>query len=139
MIILDTNIVSALMRDPPDAVVLDWLDRQPRTSIWTTAITVLESKFGIGKLPPGKRRDILAREFDRVIVDDLESRVLNFDQASAEQTAALMLRRQAEGRPGDLRDSMIAGIALARRATLATRNVKHFSNADINLVNPGQS
>ncbi len=136
MIILDTNIVSVLMRDPPDAAVLNWLDRQPRTSIWTTAITVLESLFGIGKLSPGKRRDILAREFSRVIVDDLEGRILNFDQASAEQTAALMLRRQAEGRSGDLRDSMIAGIALARRATIATRNVKHFEDAGIDLVHP---
>jgi predicted nucleic acid-binding protein len=139
MIILDTNIVSALMRDPPDAIVLDWLDQQPRTSIWTTVITVLESQFGIGKLPAGRRRDILAREFDRVIIDDLEGRVLNFDQASAEQTAALMLRRQAEGRPGDLRDSMIAGIALARHATIVTRNIKHFKDAEISVVNPGQA
>lgn len=136
MIILDTNIVSVLMRDPPDAAVLNWLDRQPRTSIWTTAITVLESLFGIGKLSLGKRRDTLAREFSRVIVDNLEGRILNFDQASAEQTAALMVRRQAEGRSGDLRDSMIAGIALARRATIATRNVKHFEDAGIDLVNP---
>lgn len=83
----------------------------------------------------GRRRDALIREFERVISDDLQGRILAFDQPAAEQAAALMARRQAEGRSGELRDSMIAGIALARR-TLVTRNVKHFEEAGVDVVNP---
>jgi predicted nucleic acid-binding protein len=136
MIILDTNVVSALMRDPPDPAIIAWLDRQPPTLLWVTAITVLENRFGIARMPAGGRRDALAEAFERVIADDLEGRVLAFDSAAAEPTAALMARRQAEGRAGELRDSMIAGIALARRATLATRNVKHFDDAGLDIVDP---
>jgi predicted nucleic acid-binding protein len=136
VIILDTNVVSALMRDPPDPAIIAWLDRQPPTLLWVTAITVLENRFGIARMPAGGRRDALAEAFERVIADDLEGRVLAFDSAAAEPTAALMARRQAEGRAGELRDSMIAGIALARRATLATRNVKHFDDAGLDIVDP---
>ena len=139
MIILDTNVISALMRDPPDAAVLQWLDRQPLTSIWAKSITVLEIRFGIARMAAGRRRNALTREFERVIADDLEGRILAFDQAAAEYTAALMARRQAEGRSGELRDSMIAGIAIARRATLATHNLKHFNDAEINIIDPRNS
>ena len=136
MIILDTNVVSALMRDPPDPAVIAWLDRQPPPSMWVTAITVLETRFGIAIMAAGRRREALSEAFERVIAEDLEGRILAFDQAAAEATAALMARRQAEGRIGELRDSMIAGIALARRATLATRNVKHFDEAGLEIVDP---
>jgi predicted nucleic acid-binding protein len=139
MIILDTNVISALMRDPVDATVLGWLNRQSSTSVWTTAVTVLESRFGVARMVAGRRRDALTQSLDRVIADDLEGRILAFDQTAAEHTAILMARRQSEGRTGDLRDSMIAGIALARRATLATRNVKHFEDAGINIVDPGKT
>ena len=136
MIILDTNVVSALMRATPDAAVIAWLDRQPTTSLWITAITVLETRFGIARMPTGRRRDALADAFERVIAEDLDGRILAFDSAAAEPTAALMARRQAQGRAGELRDSMFAGIALARRARLATRNVKHFDDAGLDIVDP---
>lgn len=136
MIVLDTNVVSALMRDPAEGAVLAWLDRQPPTSMWVTAITVLESRFGIARMAAGRRRDAVTQAFERVIADDLEGRILPFDQVAAEHTAALMARRETEGRPGDLRDSMIAGIVLARRATLATRNVKHFEDAGFAIADP---
>jgi predicted nucleic acid-binding protein len=139
MIILDTNLVSALMRDPPDAAVLEWLDRQPRTSIWTSAITMLESRFGIARVAAGRRRDALTRQFEHVIAEDLEGRVLAFDEASAEHAARLMAQRQLGGRVSELRDNMIAGIAMARHATLATRNIKHFDDAGIDLVNPWEA
>ena len=138
MIILDANVVSALMRDPPDPAVIAWLDRQPPTSMWVTAITVLENRFGIAVMAAGRRREALSEAFERVIAEDLEGRVLAFDQAAAEPTAALMARRQVEGRTGELRDSMIAGIALARRATLATRNVKHLTTRALKLSTPGR-
>jgi predicted nucleic acid-binding protein len=136
MIILDSNVISALMREAPDVVVLAWLDRQPSHSIWTTAITVLENRFGLARLPQGRRRARLEAEFERIISEDLENRVLAFDCAAAERAAELMARQAGAGRPRELRDSMIAGIALARRASLATGNVKHFDDAGIDLVDP---
>jgi predicted nucleic acid-binding protein len=139
MIILDTNVVSALMQETPDGTVLDWLDQQPLKSVWTTAITVLESRFGLNKMAPGRRRAKLEDEFEQLISEDLEDRVLAFDYAAAEQTGALMARQAAKGRPMEFRDSMIAGIALARRATLATRNVRHFDDIGIDLVDPWQA
>ena len=136
MIILDTNVLSALMLERPDPAALNWLDRQPSSSVWTTAITVLENRLGIARMPAGRRRANLEREFERIISDDLENRVLSFDEAAAGHAAVLMARREANGHPRELRDSMIAGIALARRATLATRNVRHFDDAGIDLIDP---
>jgi len=136
MIILDTNVVSALMQEAVDTSVLHWLDRQPRTSIWTSAITVLEVRFGLEIMPQGRRRSARNEAFERLINEKLERRIAPFDAAAAEETAALMSVRQRRGEPRELRDSMIAGIALARRATLATRNVRHFDDTGIDLVDP---
>jgi predicted nucleic acid-binding protein len=134
VILLDTNVLSAFMRAPVDAVVRDWLDRQPRSSIWTTTITVFEVNFGLATLPQGRRRDALSQAFDVLINEELNRRVAVFDFAAAEQTAALVAARRRAGAQQDLRDSMIAGIALARRATLATRNTRHFADAGITLI-----
>jgi toxin FitB len=136
MIVLDTNVMSALMHERPDGTVVDWLDRQASTSMWTTAINVLEIRFGLARMPEGKRRVKLEQEFERILSDDLQSRILAFDQASAERTAALMARLEARGRTVDLRDGMIAGIVMTRSASLATRNVKHFADADIDVIDP---
>lgn len=136
MIILDTNVVSAVMREPADAAVLHWLDRQPRSSVWITAITVLEVRFGLEIMPDGRRREALSQAFGRLTEEKLEQRIAPFDAVAASETATLMGLRQRRGEPGDIRDSMIAGIALARRATLATRNVKHFDDAGIEITNP---
>jgi len=138
MIILDTNVISALMREPVDSAVLRWLDQQPRTSVWITAITTLEIRFGLEVMADGRRK--LAREeaFKRLLDEMLERRIASFDAAAAQETAVLMRARQHRGAPRDLRDSMIAGIALARRAILATHNVKHFDDAGIEVVNPSR-
>ena len=136
MIVLDTNVVSALMADSPDAAVVDWFDRQPAESIWTTAITVFEVRLGIAGLPAGKRRTALQSEFEKVLAEDIEHRVLDFDSAAAVEAAALAAERERRGRPIDVRDTFIAGIAVARRATLATRNVRHFSDLPVPVVSP---
>jgi len=135
MIILDTNVLSALMRETPDENVLAWLDRQPRTSVWTSSITVLEINFGLQIMAGGRRRSALQQAFDRV-VDAIGGRVAAFDAAAARRAGDLMALRQRKGRPGDLRDTMIAGIALARHASLATRNTAHFQDAQVSLINP---
>jgi hypothetical protein len=134
MIILDTDVLSELMRR--DDGVVGWLDRQPATSIWTTAINVLEIRYGLAILPQGRRRSMQLNEFERLVVDDLENRVLVFDARAAEHTATLMANRQFAGRPRELRDTMIAGIALSQRATLATRNLRHFDDLEVPVLNP---
>jgi predicted nucleic acid-binding protein len=136
MILLDTNVLSALMRQKPDAEVIQWLDRQPRTSIWTTAITVFEVRFGLQTMESGKRRSLLIAAFDRLLNETIELRIANFDSAAAQQASDLMAARQKKGRSGELRDTMIAGIALASHGTLATRNVKHFEDIAPSVVNP---
>lgn len=136
MIVLDTNVLSALMRQEPEKAVIDWLDRQPWTSVWTTSITILEIRFGLQTLPLGKRRSYLVDTFERVILEKLEQRIAAFDHAAADQAADVMASRKKKGRPADLRDTMIAGIVLAHGAALATRNVQHFSDLTLNIVNP---
>jgi predicted nucleic acid-binding protein len=136
MIILDTNVLSALMRTSPDPPVVAWLDRQPAESVWITTITVFETRFGLALLPAGKRRRALESAFTRLLTDDLEERVLDFDVPAAAAAASLAGSRQKAGRPVDFRDALIAGIAQARRAMLATRNVRQFQDFGIQLVDP---
>ena len=135
MIILDTNVLSALMLQTPDQSVIAWLDKQSRTSVWTTSITVLEIRFGLQIMAAGKRRSTLIHAFE-ILLEKIGNRVVPFDVAAAQQSADLMASRHKKGRPGDLRDTMIAGIVLAQRATLATRNTMHFEDISVPLVNP---
>ena len=139
MIILDTNVLSALMRQTPDAPVVAWLDRQPAESVWITSITLFEARLGLALLPKGRRRRTLEAAFARLLEEDLENRVLDFDSAAATEAALLAAQRQKTGRPVDMRDTQIAGIALARRATLATRNVRHFQDLNVPVVDPWET
>jgi toxin FitB len=135
MIILDTNVLSALMRRTPDTDVIEWLNKQPRTSVWTSSINILEIRFGLQILPVGKRRSFLIRTFETVL-DLIEERVASFNADAALQAGDLMAFRQKKGMPIDLRDAMIAGIVLERHATLATRNTTHFEGISVSIVNP---
>jgi len=136
MIILDTDVLSDLMRQAGDPAVVGWLDRQSRFSVWTTSITILEIRFGIALLPFGARRTQLENAFERTVAEKIEERIVPFDTSAAEATAILMADRRQAGRQGELRDTMIAGIAIARRATLATRNRRHFDDLSVPVVNP---
>ncbi len=136
MIILDTNVLSALMRTAPDAAVVHWLDGQPAESIWITSITLFETRLGLALLPKGRRRQSLEVAFGKLLEEDLENRVLDFDRDAAIDAAALAAARQKAGRTVDLRDTQIAGIALARRATVATRNVRHFHDLNVPVIDP---
>ncbi len=135
MIILDTNVLSALMRQVPDKRVVAWLDRQPRTSIWTTSVTILEIRFGLQIMAGRKRRSALAQTFE-VVLDTIGHRVAPFDMVAAQEAGDLMASRHKKGRPGELRDTMIAGIVLAQHAALATRNTMHFDDVLVPLVDP---
>ena len=135
MIILDTNVLSALMREIPDTKVITWLDAQSRTSIWTSSVTVLEIRFGLQIMATGKKRSLLSQALERLL-EGIGHRIAAFDDAAAAQAASLMASRQRRGRPVELRDTMIAGIVLAHHASLATRNVAHFEDLTVRVVNP---
>ena len=135
MIILDTNVLSALMRDVPDRKVVSWLDRQPQGSIWTTSITVLELQAGLRMMPTDLERAAVAEKFERIL-DSIYHRIAVLGEEAARLSADLTALRQKKGGAGDLRDSMIAGIVLAHHATLATRNVTFFSDIAAKVVNP---
>jgi toxin FitB len=135
MIVLDRNVLSTLMRQSPDAKVVAWLDKQPRTSIWTTPVTILEIRFGLQIMATGKRRTLLLETFETVL-EKMGRRIAPFDDAAAVQAADLMASRQRKGRSVDLRDTMIARIAVARHAILATRNVFYFEDLSVPVVNP---
>ena len=136
MIVIDTNVLSALMREVPEQAVVEWLDRQAAESIWITSITLFEARLGLALLPKGRRRKALESAFDKLLVEDLEGRVLDFDRPAAEAAAQLAAGRQRTGHTIDMRDTQIAGIVIARRANLATRNVRHFSDLDVDVINP---
>jgi toxin FitB len=139
MIILDTSVLSALMSRAPNELVIEWLDRQPRTSIWTTSVTDLEIRFGLQIMPAGRRRAALMQAFETMLEHKIERRIAPFDAAAAQQAGDLMAIRYGAGRPGELRDTMIAGIALACQASLATRNTSHFDDLSIPVINPWSS
>ena len=136
MILLDTNVISALMRRDVEPIVVAWIDSQPPESIWTTAITVFEIRFELETLAAGRRRRSLEDAFTQALEQDFERRVLAFDQAAAEAAAGIAARQRRAGRPVEIRDVEIAGIAAARKATLATRNIRHFADLGISLVDP---
>ena len=136
MIILDTNVLSALMLREPDLVVVSWLDRQTADSIWITSITVFEIRFGLALLPSGKRRRSLEEAFARSVEEDFEGRVLPFEEEAARSAADLGAKRRSAGRPMDFRDIEIAGIAASKGATLATGNIRDFEGLGVGLIDP---
>jgi predicted nucleic acid-binding protein len=139
MIILDTNVLSGLMRSTPDPPVVRWLDEQPAPSLWTTSVTLFEVRHGLLSLPAGRRRTQLQDAFEQLLRHDLEGRVLDFDAEASAAAAEIAARNRASGRPVDVRDVLIAGIARSRRAALATRNARHFEGTGVELVDPWAS
>ncbi len=139
MIVLDTNVFSALMRSQPDELVVAWLDAQPSVSVWTTSITCLEVLYGLRTMARGKRQRALEEAFERMLQQDLEGRILDFDLAAAREAALTSAALRSQGRPVEIRDVQIAGIVAARKGTLATRNTKHFADTGIALVSPWET
>ncbi len=136
MILLDTSVLSAMMRVAGEPAVERWFDAQPAQSVSTTAITVFEIPFGLRLLAPGRRRIQLEKAFRSAIEEVFGGRVVAFDWKAAETAAAIAAERQERGRTIDIRDMQIAGIAKVRRAALATRNARPFADLGITLVDP---
>ena len=136
MIVLDTNVISELMNRRPNPKVVSWCDSQRHSQLVTTAITVMELHAGVERLKPGRRKSELMDFLIWTLDDLLEGRVLNFDRRAAVETARFFARCKAAGRSVETRDSQIAGIAIARRVPVATRNVTHFEDAGIKIIDP---
>jgi hypothetical protein len=136
MIILDTNVVSELMRAEPDRQVVRWVAAQPVRALFTTAITQAEILLGVALLPQGKRRRALESAVEEMFAEDFEGRVLAFDGSAAPSFASVVAKRRQGGRPISQADAQIAAIAACHGARIATRNVGDFEECGVGLVNP---
>ena len=137
MILLDTNVLSELMRLSPEPKVLRWLDSRPAVDIWISAVTVAEIRLGIALLPDGQRKELLAGLAEAMFQEDFSDCCLPFDFSAAAEYASIVATRTRQGRPISVEDAQIAAIARTGDLTLVTRNTKDFSGLDgLILVNP---
>jgi len=136
MIILDTNVVSELMRPKPSDVVMSWIDAQWPTPLYITATTAAELLLGAANLPSGRRKRTVEERVVATIDVDFARRVLPYDRNAATHFADIASRRRRVGRPIDDADAQIAAVCRARSATLATRNGKDFEGTGVELINP---
>ncbi len=136
MVVIDTNVVSELMRPAPEPAVLAWFSRQRSTDLYLTAVSEAELRAGAAILPMGRRRDRLAAEVDAVVRQDFAGRVLSFDGAAARAYAAIAATRRSRGRPILEADCQIAAIAHARDAAVATHDAAGFGHCGITVIDP---
>lgn len=136
MLILDTNIVSELLRPSPEPRVVSWLAAEDGSDVYLTAISEAELRYGVAILPAGRRRDALHAAVDAILREDFESRILHFDSEAAVAYADIAASRRASGRPISQFDCQIAAIGRAHEATLATRNAWDFSGCGIDVIDP---
>ena len=136
MILLDTNVISELMRAEPAQTVLDWFGKHDAADLCISAVTEAELRTGVAILPEGQRRDRLQAAIDAMIDLDFQARILPFDSPAAKAYAEIAAQRRAAGRPIAEADCQIAAIARATDAPIATRNVKDFDGCGVRVINP---
>jgi predicted nucleic acid-binding protein len=136
MLILDTNVLSELMRPVPDAQVLDWAQTKNRDEVYTTAINEAEILYGLELLPKGKKRDELMLAVEATFYRDMAGHILEFDSDAARTYAQIAASRRKRGRPISYSDAQIAAIVQSHGAMLATRDVSDFAECGIRTVNP---
>jgi predicted nucleic acid-binding protein len=136
MIVLDTNVLSELMRPVPNVLVIRWFSTQPAPRLFLTAVTQAEILLGLELLPRGKRRSALSAAANEMFEHDFAGRILSFDSAAAACYATVVAARRAAGRPISQLDAQIASIAVSRGAALATRSRTDFEGCDVELVDP---
>lgn len=136
MIVLDTNVLSELMRAAPAEAVVAWFSRHPAATLYTTTITQAEILHGVLRLPAGKRRTALADAAEAMFAEDFRDRVLSFDTHAASAYAAIVTSRERAGMPISTFDAQIAAIARVARASVATRNVRDFDGCGVEVVDP---
>ena len=136
MIVLDTNVVSELVRITPESVVLDWVARQAPQDVFLSAVTEAELRYGVAIMPMGRRRDSLALTLARILDEDFAGRVLSFDSFAARAYATIAAERRAAGRPIEPPDCQIAAIARSLDASVATRDTGGFEGCGIDVIDP---
>ena len=134
MIVLDTNVISELMKQVPSSSVVAWINQQQELVI--SAITIAEISYGLQALPVGVRRTALELAFEQAINEAFKHRVVSFDKSAAYVYAEMMNHKKQLGQPMSLFDGQIAAIALSKKASLATRNIKDFQHCGLTLINP---
>ena len=136
MIVLDTNVISELMKASPSEKVVEWIDQQDVTQLFVTTITIAEISYGIHALPKGKKRQLIETAFHNAIKDAFKHRLLQFTEDAAHIYGKTMGERKKLGRPLSILDGQIAAIALAEKASFATRNIRDFEHCRLILINP---
>lgn len=136
MILLDTNVVSEVMRPSPNGLVLRWLNETPTADLFVSSITIAELWYGICALPAGQRREALATQFAQFIEQGFQQRTLVFDAPAAQVYGEMMGEHRHNGAPMSVLDRQIAAIARTHYATLATRNTHDFAECGVPLINP---
>ena len=136
MIILDTNVVSEVIKPEPSPSVMRWFGTMPAPSLFITTLTQAEILYGVESLPSGRRRTRLREAVGQLFAEDFAGRILPFDSESARAFATIVSARDTAGRPISTFDAMIAAIALAHHAPVATRNVRDFDLCGLDIINP---
>lgn len=136
MIVLDTNVLSELMRPDPSPSVVQWIGKQSRMELFTTTITEAEIFYGIELLPKGKRRDKLLLAAAAMFVQDLEDHILSLDSIAARNFAPIAARRRVAGKPISHADAQIAAIAKTHGAAIATHSTGDFQNCGVRIIDP---
>lgn len=139
MLILDTNVISEMLRPAPDAGVEAWLEAQDGSDLYLTAITAAELRRGVSVLPKGRRRTLIDHAVEGVLTQDFAERILPFDAAASVMYALIAEERRAAGRPISQSDAQIAAIARSLAVPVATRNLSDFQGCGIHLVDPWRS
>ncbi|MBA2652540.1 MAG: type II toxin-antitoxin system VapC family toxin [Tatlockia sp.] len=136
MILIDTNIISEMMKSIPTPNLISWIDQQSVIQLYVSTVTIAEISYGINVLSAGNRRNLLEDSFNKVLRDAFEHRILSFDEAAAHFYGKIMSRRKEIGKPLSIPDGQIAAIARANSLAVATRNIKDFSDCGLDLINP---
>lgn len=136
MILLDTNVISEPLRATPDQRVVEWLDAQPLETVFLSVITVAELRYGVARMPPGRRRSALRERLETGVLPAFTGRVLAFDLAATRAYADLMAKAQTTGLAIGMADGYIAAIATINGMTVATRDKAPFDAAGVSVINP---
>lgn len=139
MILIDTNVLSELMRAKPAPEVLAWIDAQPTSQLFISSITVAEILYGIARMADGKRKQGLLDLATLMFDEDFAGRILSFDADAAVHYAGLAAESEAKGKVVDMADGQIAAIAALHDARVATRNVRHFDYLGVPVLNPWEA
>jgi predicted nucleic acid-binding protein len=139
MIVLDTNVISELMRSQPDPIVVAWVTAQPRASLYTTGVNEAEVFYGIRAMPEGRRRSGLAAGAEALFAEEFAGRVLPFDGAAARRYAEIVVLRRQAGKPIEAFDALIAATASVAGAAVATRDVEGFADCGLTVINPWEA